>query len=114
MNRTIEWTKLEKEGKTAGHIDTDGFADTSKKAKYKQLVEAEAIEEPLTPQERWKSICKVAKEKAEEVMGIRKRGKRTNDQQIKQMAKEKHKLQNDIEASADKTSGKPNCVKTKS
>ena len=89
MNMKIEWTKLEKEGKTARHIDTNGFADTSKRAKYKELVEAEAIEEPLTPQERWRSICKVAKEKAEEVMGIRKRGKRTNDQQIEQMVKGK-------------------------
>ena len=67
MNMKIEWTKLEKEGKTAGHIDTNGFADTSKRAKYKELVEAEAIEELLTPQERWQSICKIAKEKAEEV-----------------------------------------------
>ena len=40
MNMKIEWTKLEKEGKTAGHIDTNGFADTSKRAKYKQLVES--------------------------------------------------------------------------
>ena len=31
--------------------------------------------------------------------GNQKRGKRTNDQQIEQMAKEKHKLQKDIEAS---------------
>ena len=69
-------------------------------------MEAEAIEEPLTPQERWRSICKVAKEKAEEVMGIRKRGKRTNDQQIQQMAKEKHKLQKDIEASTDQNQRK--------
>ena len=109
----IEWTKLEKEGKTAGHIDTNGFADTSKRAKYRELVEAEAIEELLTPQERWQSICKIAKEKAEEVLGIRKRGKRTNDQQIEQMAKEKHKLQKDIEATTDQNQRKDKLCQNK-
>ena len=97
----IEWTKLEKQQKAAACIDIHGFMDKEKQAKYKELIEAETIPYSENNQERWQNVCKNTKEKAKEAMGLRSKGKQTNDLQIELMAKEKYKIQKDIEACTD-------------
>ena len=80
-------------------------AKTNKKG-IKALVESETqeLEEEISSQERWSRLCLITKEKAKVVMGVRKKVKKVkhiNNQQIEEMAKEKHKMQKDVEACTD-------------
>ena len=53
------------------------------------------------PQEKWNKICNITKDIGKEVLGTKTTNKRHNDNILEELAKNKHKLKNDIESTTN-------------